>query len=86
MEWVSASANDSVDPLNPSERPGSGPAVASSRTAESRTLWVTAWPALNPPRPSGWSFPSGTRDRDGFSPNSPQFEAGIRIDPPLSVA
>ena len=86
MAWARVSANDPVDPLNSSARPGSGPAVASSRTAESRTLWVTAWPALSPPRPSGWSFPSGTRDREGFSPNNPQFEAGIRIDPPLSVA
>ena len=86
MSRARASANDPADPLNSSARPGSGPAVASSRTAESRTLWVTAWPALSPPRPSGWSLPSGTRDREGFSPNNPQFEAGIRIDPPLSVA
>ena len=29
--------------------------------------------------------PSGTRARVGFSPNSPQHELGIRIDPPPSL-
>ena len=66
--------------------PGIGPCVTSSSIAESRTLWVKAWATLNPAKPSALSCPSGTRARVGLRPNKPQLLAGIRIDPPLSVA
>src|SRR5262245_1864611 len=46
------------------------------------TQWPTAWP----PQPSPTSGPLGLRARVGFSPNSPQAEAGMRIEPPPSVA
>ena len=36
--------------------------------------------------PSDISFPKGTRERVGLSPNNPQLLAGIRIEPALSVA
>ena len=66
--------------------PSSGPAVASSRAAESRTDRVTAWCADRPFHPSKCVGPSGTRPRDGLSPNTPQHDAGIRIEPPPSLA
>src|ERR1700761_6022220 len=65
---------------------GSGPAIASIMTALSRTLMLTTWPQENPPQPSPRSGPSGVRARVGFSPNTPQAEAGIRIEPPPSLA
>ena len=37
-----------------------------------------------PPSPA--SGPTGVRARVGFSPNSPQQEAGMRIEPPPSLA
>src|SRR5262247_1058274 len=64
----------------------SGPAEASSRAALSRTLMLTQWPTAWPPQPSPTSGPLGLRARVGFSPNSPQAEAGMRIEPPPSVA
>src|SRR5512142_3016973 len=57
----------------------------SSSAAESRTERVTAWCTDAPAQPS----PSGandTRPRDGFMPNRPQQEAGMRIEPPPSLA
>src|SRR5512145_3143678 len=39
-----------------------------------------------PPQPSPTSGPIGTRPRVGLRPNSPHAEAGIRIDPPPSLA
>jgi hypothetical protein len=33
-----------------------------------------------------WSGPSEERPREGFSPTSPQQLAGIRMDPPPSLA
>ncbi len=39
-----------------------------------------------PPPRSPNSGPSGLRPRVGFMPNSPQHAAGIRIDPPPSLA
>ena len=62
--------------------PGSYPVMTSSRWAASSTVRVSG-PAVD--RPS--SVPNGareTRPRDGFSPNSPQQEAGMRIEPPPS--
>src|SRR6185295_10524623 len=64
----------------------SGPDVASSSAALSRTVRVTAWPTDAPPQPSPASGPIGLRARVGLRPKSPQHDAGIRIDPPPSVA
>src|SRR5688500_9185375 len=41
---------------------------------------------LAPLHPSPTIGPAGVRARVGLSPNSPQHEAGIRMDPPPSVA
>src|SRR6266567_9345367 len=54
--------------------------------ALSRTLMLTTWPQENPPQPSPRSGPSGLRARVGFNPNTPEAEAGIRIEPPPSLA
>src|SRR5207302_8277580 len=40
----------------------------------------------SPFQPSPTSGPSGLRARVGLSPNNPQHEAGMRIDPPPSDA
>src|SRR5215813_2852881 len=66
--------------------PTSGPEVASSSAALSRTVRVTAWPTDAPPQPSPASGPMGLRARVGLRPKSPQQDAGIRIEPPPSVA
>src|SRR5260370_19056740 len=47
---------------------------------------LTTWPQENPPQPSPRSGPSGLGARVGFIPNTPQAEAGIRIEPPPSLA
>src|SRR5882724_8675685 len=60
--------------------------MASSITALSRTLMLTTWPQENPPQPSPRSGPSGLRARDGFIPKTPEADAGIRIEPPPSLA
>src|SRR5205809_3622406 len=57
----------------------------SRRAAESRTERVTAWFTEAPAQPS----PTGakeTRPRDGFMPKSPVQDAGMRIEPPPSLA
>src|SRR5579863_9790925 len=64
----------------------SGPEVASSSAALSRTLRVTACCTLAPFHPSPTSGPEGLRARVGFNPKRPQAEAGMRIEPPPSVA
>src|SRR5271154_1219453 len=64
----------------------SGPAIASSIAALSRTLMLSTWPQEKPPQPSPRSGPSGLRARVGFKPNTPDAEAGIRIEPPPSLA
>src|SRR5215470_14358866 len=66
--------------------PTSGPEVASSNAALSRTLHVTACPTEAPLQPSPASGPIGLRARVGLRPNNPQHEAGMRIEPPPSVA
>lgn len=66
--------------------PTSGPWLASSSAALSRTLMLTQWPTLWPPQPSPTSGPLGLRARVGFRPNRPQAAAGMRIEPPPSVA
>src|SRR3984885_7622835 len=55
-------------------------------TALSRTLMLSTWPHENPLQTSPRSGPSGLRARVGFNPNTPDAEAGIRIDPPPSLA
>ena len=67
--------------------PGSPPAVASSRAAESRTEIVRACSERMPPRRARpWSRRGEeVRMRVGFRPNTPQQAAGTRIDPPLSL-
>src|SRR5580704_7525812 len=47
---------------------------------------LTTWPQEKPPQPSPRSGPSGLRARVGFNPNTPEAEAGIRIEPPPSLA
>src|SRR6516162_4930972 len=66
--------------------PGAGPAVQSSIRAESRTLRLTTCPVDSPPHPSPASGAIDTRPRDGLSPNNPHCAAGIRMEPPPSVA
>src|SRR5579885_2016130 len=65
---------------------GAGPAVGSSNAALSRTERVTACSTTNPPMISPRSGASVMRARVGFSPKTPQHEAGMRIDPPPSFA
>src|SRR5438876_600996 len=60
--------------------------MASSMTALSRTLMLSTCPQEKPAQPSPRSGPSGLRARVGFRPNTPQAEAGIRIEPPPSLA
>src|SRR4051812_48298388 len=55
-------------------------------TALSRTLTLTTWPQAKPPQPSPRSGPSGLRAGVGFRPNPPEGEAGMRIEPPPSLA
>src|ERR1700677_316453 len=53
--------------------------------ALSRTDRVSACSTVNPPQPS----PCGAmemRPRDGLNPTRPQHDAGMRIDPPPSLA
>src|SRR5215813_8477048 len=64
----------------------SGPHTASSIRALSRTLMLTTWLQAKPPQPSPRSGPTGLRARVGFRPNTPQAEAGMRIEPPPSLA
>src|ERR1700738_1902498 len=65
---------------------GSGPHTASSIAALSRTLTLTTWPQEKPAQPSPRSGPIGLRARVGFNPNTPDAEAGMRIEPPPSLA
>src|SRR5258708_23057890 len=65
---------------------GSAPWIASSIAALSRTLMLTTWPQENPAQPSPRSGPTGLRARVGFNPNTPAAEAGMRIEPPPSLA
>src|SRR5438552_15330517 len=47
---------------------------------------LSTWPQENPPQPSPRSGPRGLRARLGFNPNTPDAEAGMRIEPPPSLA
>src|SRR5829696_615803 len=63
-----------------------GPTVASSRAAESRTDRVTACSTTSPLMLSPAPGPEEMRARVGFIPNRPQHEAGMRMEPPPSLA
>jgi hypothetical protein len=52
----------------------------------SRTERLTASCATMPPQASATSGHSGTRPRLGFRPTSPHSLAGMRIEPPPSLA
>src|ERR1700674_1465877 len=60
--------------------------MQSSIRALSRTLRDTTRPVDSPPHPSPASGANETRPRDGLRPNSPHWAAGIRMEPPPSVA
>ena len=66
--------------------PGSGPAVQSSIAAVSRTVRLTTCSQIRPLMMSPSIGPSGLRARVGFRPTRPQHEAGMRIEPPPSLA
>ena len=54
--------------------------------AESRTLRLTMWEVDCPSYSHEKSGPIGFRPRLGFSPKTPHAEAGMRMDPPPSLA
>src|SRR5204863_2755805 len=66
--------------------PGAGPCTASRMAAVSRTERHTTCSATSPQLTSPKSGAMVVRPRDGLSPTSPQALAGIRIDPPPSLA
>jgi hypothetical protein len=66
--------------------PGIAPAVASSSAAASRTERVTMNSAEKPLQRSPSPGPNEFRPRDGLRPTSAQWLAGMRIDPPPSLA
>src|SRR5258708_22953051 len=47
---------------------------------------LSTWPQETPAQPSPRSGPMGWRARVGFNPNTPEADAGIRIEPPPSLA
>lgn len=65
---------------------GSPPAITSSSAALSRTVRVTtpctAAPCIISPAPG----PSGVSPRPGLRPTRPQHAAGMRVEPPPSLA
>src|SRR5690349_4167898 len=66
--------------------PGSGAEIASSIAALSRTERVITCSIAAPSQSSPSIGPVGVRPRVGLSPNRPQQDAGMRIDPPPSPA
>ena len=62
----------------------SGPAVAPSIAALSRTERLSTWSQVNPCHASPISGPRGLRPRESLNPRTPQQDAGMRIDPPPS--
>src|ERR1700692_1408060 len=63
----------------------SGPAVASSNAALSRTERVRACSRAGPFSTSPTAGPGAVRARVVFNPKTPQHDAGIRIEPPPSL-
>ncbi len=66
--------------------PTSGPTTASSSAAASRTERVTANCTESGRARSSLPGPTEVRPREVFRPTSPQHAAGMRIDPPPSLA
>src|SRR5262245_20390670 len=66
--------------------PGIASLTASSIAAVSRTDRLTTWEITSPCQYSPLCGPSEMRPRDGFKPTSPHSLAGMRIDPPPSLA
>ena len=66
--------------------PTSAPSTASNSAAVSRTLRLTQSSMARPLSGSPETGPAGTRPRVGFKPTRPQAAAGIRIEPPPSLA
>ena len=66
--------------------PTSGPSVASSSAALSRTERVRAWSTTSQWYGSAKSGPVGLRPRVGLKPKRPQLDAGMRMEPPPSDA
>ena len=62
------------------------PAMASSSPAVSRTVRVTTPSHTRPLIESPRSGPNEVRPRDGLRPTSPHSLAGMRIEPPPSLA
>src|SRR6478736_8618334 len=65
--------------------PRSGPDVASSSAALSRTERVSACSTAPPAATSPYSGPNGLRARVGLRANRPHAEAGYRSEPPRSL-
>src|SRR5690606_19205373 len=65
---------------------GSGPTRQSSAAALSRTVREITPSTAAPWNCSDTSGPEGTSPRPGLRPNRPHQEAGIRIEPPPSLA
>ncbi len=66
--------------------PGAGALSTSSVAAVSRTLRVTTKCTAQPPSGSADEGAQVTRPRVGLRPTTPQAAAGMRIDPPPSLA
>ena len=60
--------------------------MTSSIAAVSRTEREITPLAADPNSASPTAGPAGTRPRPAFSPNSPQQAAGMRMEPPPSLA
>src|SRR6202043_2953535 len=69
-----------------SRSPGSGPASRSRIAAVSRTLRVSTSSHAIPCGAVGDPGAHETRPRVGLRPTSPVHAAGIRIEPPMSLA
>src|SRR5215470_19540568 len=64
---------------------GEGPAHASNRIARSAAVRAMK-PGVSSDGASGTLPPRGTRPNVGLMPATPQSAAGIRMEPPVSVA
>ena len=64
--------------------PASGPFTASSIAALSLTERVSTCSTAAPCHIWPYSGPVGLRPREGFIPKSPQYDAGMRMEPPPS--
>ena len=74
------------NPWDPGHSPGGGSDTHSSTAAVSRTERDTTSSAVRPDITSPKSGASDTRPREGLSPTRPHELAGMRIEPPPSLA